>query len=169
MNGLGRIFDIGSAFVPVDFDTAGAATGHRIHMRNYTGIAMVLYKAVGAAGADPVITVQEHTLGGAGLGTSADLAVIDQVFYKTEAELDGDETWSRATQTAAATYVDATSAELQGIIVTEVEASAMSAGYEWISFNIAATVGAAQLVCGLYIMHGLKIQRRPDLLAQPNA
>jgi len=167
VNGLGRIFDIGSAFTPVDFNTADAATGHRIHMRNYTGIAMVLYKGAGTAGADPVITVQEHNAKTG--GTSADLVCIDQVFYKTEATLDGDETWSRATQTAAATYTDATCAELEGIIVTEVEASAMSAGYEWISFNIAATVANAQLVCGLYIMHGLKIQRRPDLLAQPNA
>jgi|SRR3989304_5555885 len=167
MNGLGRIFDIGSAFTPVDFNTSDAATGHRVHMRNYGGIALVLYKGAGTAGADPVITVQEHNAKTG--GTSASLACIDQVFYKTEATLDGDETWARATQTAAATYTDATSAELEGIIVTEVEASALSAGYEWISFNIAATVANAQLLCGLYIMHGLRIQARPDSLAQPNA
>lgn len=167
MNGLGRIFDIGSAFTPVDFNTADAATGHRVHMRNYGGIALVLYKGAGTAGADPVITVQEHTL--ASGGTSADLAVIDTVYYKKETTLDGDETWSRATQTAAATYTDATSAEAEAIIVTEVEAAALSAGYEWISFNIAATVANAQLVCGFYIMHGLHVMRRPDLLAQPNA
>lgn len=167
MNGLGRIFDIGSAFAPVDFNTADAATGHRIHMRNYTGIACVLFKGAGTAGADPTITIREHTA--ATGGTSADLAVVTEWYYKEEAALDGDETWTRVTQSAAATAVSLTAAESEGIYVVEVEAASLSAGYEWISFNIAATVANAQLVSGLYIMHGLQIQRRPDLLAQPNA
>ncbi len=167
MQGLGRTFDIGSAFTPVDFNTSDAATGHRVHLRNYGSIALVLYKGAGTAGADPVITVQEHNA--ATGGTSASLAVVDEVFYKQEATLDGDETWSRATQTAAATYTDATSAEQEGIYVIHVSADQLSAGYEWVSFNIAATVANAQLVCGFYIMGELAIQRRPDLLAQPNA
>jgi hypothetical protein len=95
--------------------------------------------------------------------------VIDEVYYKAETTLDGDETWTRATQTAAATYTDATSAEVEGIYVIQVSADQLSAGYEWVSFNIAATVANAQLVCGFYIMGELAIQRRPDLLAQPNA
>ena len=167
MHGLGRIFDIGSAFTPVDFNTSDAATGHRIHMRNYDAVALVLFKGAGTAGADPVVTVQEHTAATA--GTSATLAVIDEFFYKQETTLDGDETWTRATQTAAGTYSVDTWAENELIAVAEVNSQALSAGFEWISFNIAATVANAQLVSGLYIMHGLKIQRRPDLLAQPNA
>jgi hypothetical protein len=167
MNGLGRIFDIGSAFVPVDFNTSDAATGHRIHLRNYDAVAMVLYKAVGTAGADPVITVVEHDA--ATSGDSNDLVVIDEFYYKEEVELDGDEVWTRVTQTKAATAVVTTSAESQGIYVVEVQSQSLSAGYEWVSFNIAATVANAQLVAGLYILHGLKVQRRPDLLAQLNA
>lgn len=167
MFGLGRIFDIGSAFVPVDFDTADAATGHRIHMRNYDSIALVLFKGAGTAGADPVITVQEHNAATA--GSSQNLAVVDEFFYKEETALDGDETWTRVTQVAAATATVATWAENQVLAVVEVTSQSMSAGFEWISFNIAATVANPQLVSGFYIMHGLKIQRRPDLLAQPNA
>lgn len=167
MNGLGRIFDIGSAFTPVDFNTADAATGHRVHMRNYGSIAMVLYKGAGTAGADPVITVQEHTAKTA--GTSRDLAVITTVYQKLEATLDGDETWTEKTQAAAATYVDATSAEAEAIIVVEVDAAQLSSDCEWVSFNIAATVANAQLVCGFYIMHDLRYPRRPDLMPQPNA
>lgn len=167
MQGLGRTFDIGSAFTPVDFNTADAATGARLHLRNYGTVALVLYKGAGTAGADPVITVQEHNA--ATGGTSASLAVIDEVYYKAETTLDGDEAWTRATQTAAATYTDATSAEVEGIYVIQVSADQLSAGYEWVSFNIAATVANAQLVCGFYIMGELAIQRRPDLLAQPNA
>lgn len=167
MHGLGAVFDIGSAFSPVDFNTADAATGHRVHLRNYESIALVLFKGAGTAGADPVITVQEHTAATA--GTSASLAVVDEYYYKQEATLDGDETWTRATQAAGATVTNDTWAEAEAIVVVQVDAAALSAGYEWISFNIAATVANAQLVSGFYIMTGLKMKRRPDLLAQPNA
>lgn len=167
MKGLGRIFDIGSAFTPVDFNTADAATGHRVHMRNYDQIAFVLFKGAGTAGADPVITVQEHTLAAA--GTSQTLAVIDEYFYKAETVLDGDETWTRATQALGGTASVDTWAEVELLAVVEVDSQQLSAGFEWISCNIAATVANTQLVSGFYIMSGLKIQRRPDLLAQPNA
>lgn len=167
MKGLGAIFDIGSAFVPVDFNTSDAATGHRVHMRNYQNIAFVIFKGAGTAGADPVITVQEHTA--ASSGTSTDLAVITEFYKKTETTLDGDETWARVTQAAAATAnLGLTTAEEETIGVFEFTADQLSAGYEWISCNIAATVANAQLVSGLYILTGLKIQREPTLLANLN-
>lgn len=166
-NGLGFIFDIGSAFTPVDFNTSDAATGHRVHMRNYQNIAFVIYKGAGTAGADPVITVQEHTA--ATSGTSTDLAVITEFYKKTETTLDGDETWTRVAQTAAATAnLGLTTAEEETIGVFQFTADQLSAGYEWISCNIAATVANAQLVSGLYILTGLKIQREPTLLANLN-
>lgn len=168
MRGLGRIFDIGSAFTPVDFNTSDAATGHRVHMRNYDSIAFVLFKGAGTAGADPVVTVQEHTA--ASSGTSATLAVISEFYSKTETTLDGDEVWAKTTQAVAGTAnMGLTTAEEEGIHVIEFEAAQLSAGYEWISCNIAATVANAQLVSGLYILSGLKIQREPTLLAQLNA
>jgi len=168
MKGLGRIFDIGSAFTPVDFNTSDAATGHRVHMRYAQAITFVLYKGAGTAGADPVVTVQEHNAKTG--GTSANLAVITEFYSKTEATLDGDETWALTSQTAAATAnCGLTTAEEEGIHVFEFEASSLSAGYEWISCNIAATVANAQLVSGLYIVHGLLRQREPTLLTQLNA
>lgn len=167
MKGLGKTFDIGSAFTPVDFNTSDAATGHRIHMRNYESVAMVLYKGAGTAGADPVVTVQEHNAASA--GTSQNLAVITEFYKKEETTLDGDEVWVITTQAAAATAnMGLTSAEQEGIYVIEVEASQLSAGFQWVSFNIAATVANAQLVSGLYILTGLKIMREPTLLANLN-
>lgn len=167
-NGLGFDFDIGSAFTPVDFNTSDAATGHRVHMRNYNNIAFVLFKGAGTAGADPVVTVQEHTANTG--GTSTDLAVITEFYKKSETTLDGDETWTRVAQTAAATAnMGLTTAEEETLAVIQFTAQQLSAGYEWISCNIAATVANAQLVSGLYIMTGLKVQREPTLLAQPNA
>lgn len=168
MKGLGRAFDLGSAFVPVDFNTSDAATGHRVHMRNAESIAFVLFKGAGTAGADPVVTVREHNA--ATGGTSQDLAVITEFYSKTETSLDGDEVWVRTTQAASASAnMGLTTAEEEGIHVLEFEASQLSAGFEWISCNIAATVANAQLVSGLYIVHGLKVMREPTLLAQLNA
>ena len=119
MKGLGRIFDIGSAFTPVDFNTADAATGHRVHLRNAQAIAFILYKGAGTAGADPVVTVQEHNAKTG--GTSANLVVIDEFYSKSEATLDGDETWVRTAQTLAATAnMGATSAEEEGIHVLRI-------------------------------------------------
>lgn len=169
MLGLGRIFDIGSAFTPVDFNTSDAATGHRIHMRNYETVALVLFKGAGTAGADPVVTVQEHNA--ATSGTSQTLAVVTEFFKKEETVLDGDEVWVRTavSPTSGTPNMGLTSAEQEGIYVISVEAASMSDGFQWLSFNIAATVANAQLVAGLYILHGLKVQRAPANLAQLNA
>lgn len=167
-NGLGFDFDLGSAFTPVDFNTSDAATGHRVHMRNYDAIAFVLFKGAGTAGADPVVTVQEHNANTG--GTSQNLAVITEFYSKTETTLDGDEVWARTAQAAAATAnMGATSAEEEGMHVVQFTAQQLSAGFEWISCNIAATVANAQLVSGFYILTGLKIMREPTLLAQLNA
>lgn len=169
MRGLGRVFDLGSAFTPVDFNTSDAATGHRIHMRNAESVAMVLFKGAGTAGADPVVTVQEHNA--ASSGTSQTLAVVDEFWKKEETTLDGDETWVRTavSPVSGTPNMGLTSAEQEGMYVIEIEASQLSAGFEWLSFNIAATVANAQLVCGFYILHGLKVMRSPELLAQLNA
>lgn len=163
MRGLGYVFDIGSAFTPVDFNTSDAATGHRVLLRDYQSIAFVLYKGAGTAGADPVVTVQEHNASSG--GTSQNLAVITEFYSKTETALDGDEVWVRTTQAAAATAnMGLTTAEEEGIHVIEFEADQLSAGFKWISCNIAATVANAQLVSGLYILSGLKVMREPTLM-----
>lgn len=172
MFGHGRIFDIGSGIMPVADLAAGANTGHRIHLRNYETVAVVFLKSAASAGTDNVVlTLQEHSAASA--GTSQNLASITEFYVKNEASpMDGDETWTRVTQAAAATVTldGATYATNQAIAVFEVDAPQLSAGFEWISVNI-ADPGAGGTIpgCLLYIPHGLKIQRRPDLLAQPNA
>lgn len=171
MNGLGRIFDIGSG-IPVVADlAAGANTGHRIHMRNYESLAVVFNKGLASAGTDTVtLTLQEHNA--ATGGTSQNLPTIDEFYVKSEASLDGDEAWVRNTQAKAATVAltGATYATLQALVVFEVEAASLSAGFEWLSVNI-ADPGAGGTIPGavLYLAHDLKVQRRPDRLAQPNA
>lgn len=168
MQGLGLDFDLGSAFSPVDLNTANGATGHRVHLRNYESCTFVFIKAAGTAGEDPDLDVQEHTANTG--GTSRDLDIITEFYAKTETVLDGDEVWVRSTQTAASEVeLGDASAEVEGIWVVHIPAASLSDDCEWVSVNVAVTAAAAQLAAGIYIMHGLKIQREPTLLAQLNA
>ncbi len=171
MWGLGNKFDVCSGIAPIADLAAGANTGHRLHMRNYDTVAVVFYKGAASAGTDTVTpTLQEHTL--ATGGSSQNLAAITTWYHKNEATLDGDEAWTEVTQAAAAT-ISLTNAVIpaanQAIVVFEVEAASLSAGYEWISLNI-ADPGTGGTIPGavLYIPHGLRVKRSPQLLRQPN-
>jgi hypothetical protein len=167
MDALGRLFDLSVGFVPVDMQTA-ANTGKRFHMRDCGAVTIVVFKAVGTGGDDPVITLQEHTAYTG--GTSANLVAIDKYWLKAEATLDGDEQWVEYTQTAAATITDPggaeTSAEEQQIIAFTVEDDDLTDGYEWINVSVADVGSNAQLGCCLYIPHDLKIQRAPASMPQ---
>lgn len=173
MRGLGYKYDICSA-IPVVADlAAGANTGHRVHMRNYEVCGVLFHKAAASAGTDSIVlTLQEHNANTG--GTSQNLAAITDWYMKTEAApMDGDEAWTEQTQAAAATLTLSNTvmpAANQGYALFEIEAASLSAGFEWLSVNI-ADPGAGGTIPGtvLYVMTGLKIMRRPDLLAQPNA
>jgi hypothetical protein len=167
MEALGRLFDISTGVVPVDLQTA--QTGKRVSLRNAGGCTVVIYKAAGTAGDDPTFTLRQHTASSS--GTSADLAIIDHYYLKTETALDGDETWVKETQSAAATIVDpggdTTSAEAQQIIVIEVDATELSDGYDYISLDTTDTGSNAQLGCVLYLLRDLTVQRAPANLVAP--
>lgn len=164
--GLGRIFDVFHQIAPVDLATA-ANTGDRVHMKNYDGIAFVGYLNTGTAGEAVTFDVQEHDAKTA--GNSADLDVVATYYYKEEADLDGDETWTKATQTAASEVTDADWDDAnQVLVVFEVNADQLSAGYEWVSVNV-ADPGTAHVGCVLGIGYGLRQQRAPENLPQPNA
>lgn len=165
MNGLGRAFDLSIGAVPVDLSTA-AVTGKRVHLKDAGGVTIVVVKAAGTAGDDPTFDLQEHDA--ASGGTSQDLDIIDKYWLKQEATLDGDETWSEVTQTAASEVTgDGTSAEEEAIYVFEVDARQLSDGFEWVSLNVADVGANAQLGTILYILRDLAVQRAPDQLAAP--
>lgn len=170
MEGLGRLFDVVAGISPVDL-SAAANTGKRVHLKNAGGCTIVVFKAAGTAGQDPVLDLQQHTA--ASGGTTADLDVIDHYYLKTEATLDGDETWSAVTQTAASEITDpggaGTSAESEQIVVIEVDSTQLSDGYEWISLDIADVGANAQLGAVLYLLRDLAVQRAPANLVNPQA
>jgi hypothetical protein len=158
VSALGRLFNVGSQIVPVDLGTA-ANTGHRVYLRDYEGVAFVYYTAIGTAAEAPTITLQEHTASTG--GTSTNLVNITKWHEKTEAVLDGDESWTLVTQVAAATATDATWDDAkQVLMIFEVQGDSLTDGYEWVSCNIADT-GTAHLGCMLAITYGLKAARTP--------
>lgn len=172
MRGLGNTYDFTTGINPVADLAAGANTGKRVHLRNYDSVEIVFFKNAASAGTDDVVlTLQEHNAASA--GTSQNLAAITDWYRKSVASpLLGTETWTETTQAAGATLTlaGATFATHQMIVVIPIESGALSAGFEWISVNIADPGAGGTILGGLfYHMNGLKIQRRPDLLAQPNA
>lgn len=168
MKALGRIFDIGTAWAPVDLNTSDAATGKRISMSGASGISFVV--ATGTGGADDIVLdVQQHTASTG--GTTADLDAVGVTgssgvtssHIKAETALDNDEAWVEITQAVASevTIVGATYGAQQKLIVIEVDATQLADGYGWVSLNAACTTATAQLTSALYILHGLHAQRKP--------
>lgn len=165
---LGRLLDLSIGFAPVDMQTA-ANTGKRVSLRNAGGVTIVLFKAAGTAADDPVLTLKQHTASSA--GTSANLATIDHYYIKAGTTLAGTETWTRVTQTAAATITDpggvGTSAETQMLVVIEVRAEQLSDTYKYVSLDVADVGGNAQLGCVLYLLHDLSSPRAAANLPAP--
>lgn len=161
MDGLGRLYDIGVGWAPVDAQTA--QTGKRISMSGASACTLVVFKAAGTAGDDHSYDLQQHTA--ASGGTTADLDKVSYYYVKQETALDNDESWEKFTQTEASEITDAgaagTSAEQQQVIVIEVDAAQLSDGYSHISLNSGGEGSNAQLSACLYILHELKSQRAP--------
>lgn len=179
MDALGRLFDIGTGWSPVDLDTANGATGKRISMTGHDGITFVVFLAAGADGAVLTLDVQQHTAYTG--GTSADLdssAVagstgITYYYVKGETTLDNDEGWTRVTQSEASEIaLVAGDSDTEQIVVIEVDASQLAPGYTHVSLTASATLSAARLSACLYFPHELKWQRKPaklQNLLRPNA
>ncbi len=168
MEGLGRVFDLGSVIGPIADLAAGANTGHRIHLKHATAITFVAYLGAVSAGTDTfVLDTQQHTASSS--GTSGDLDVVTRWHYKGEATLDGDETWTLVTQAAASeiSLTGATFAAQQMIVAWTIDAAQLSDGYEWVSVDIADPgTGGTRAGCVLGILHDLNVQRTPANLAQ---
>jgi len=174
MRGLGNLLDFGVGINPVADIAAGANTGKRIHMRNYESLGVAFFKNAASAGTDTVILTLQESNANTG-GTVQNLAAITDWYYKsTAAALAGTEAWTEQTQAAAATLSLADTGPIkaanQAIVFFEIEAQSLSAGFEWLQVNIADPGSGGTILGGVfYVPNGLRIGRRPDLLAQPNA
>lgn len=161
---LGHLFDVALSLAPKDL-SSGASTGLRIDMRKATTCTFVIVCGAGTAGDDLVVDLQEHSA--ASGGTSQDLDIITEYFRQSETTLDGDEAWTRYTQSAASETTDSTgtTAEEQNLMVIEVRHDQLSDGFKWISLNI-PDLGSAGTKYGavLAILSGLRMQGAPERL-----
>lgn len=164
MDALGRLFDVSIGAVPTDA-VAGAITGKRVSLKNAGGCT-ILVVTTGASTDITDVDLQQHTASSG--GTTADLDIIDYYFYKSEATLDGDETWTKATQTAASEITNVGAASEELLLAIEVDADQLTDGYSYISLDIPDLGTNGTRHCAiLYLLRDLKVKRTPANLAAP--
>jgi len=138
---------------PVDLQTA-ANTGDYISFKNHDHCTIVIYTGIGTGGDDPVISlVQAQDVA----ATGAKVLNISEVFHKVgSTALSAVETFTRVTQTAAATYDTAAidGAENEAIFVLEIDAAQLDTdnNFDCLLAAVADVGSNAQLGCMLYIM-----------------
>lgn len=153
---LGQVFDIVPAIIPLDLQTA--RSGDWVSVRNCTGVSIVVFKGAGTSGDDPTLTLNKAT---AVDGTGSTTAAVIDTYYRKEGTLTSVGTWTKVSQTAAATIAcSATSAESEAIYVIEVNPETLGA-YDCLQIAVADVGSNAQLGCALYILHGLKLAETP--------
>lgn len=137
-----------SGFVPVDMQ-AGANTGDWVSVENFNHVAIVFFKAAGTAGDDPTITVTQAT---DAAGTSSKALNFTRVYTK-QGTLSSVANFTLTTQSAANTYTDATSAEVQAIWVVEFDADDLdvSSGFTHVQASVADVGSNAQVGACLYL------------------
>jgi hypothetical protein len=142
---------IAAGFVPVDMQ-AGANNGDWINLRDWNHLTVVVYKAAGTAGDDPVITLKQATDSS---GTGAKALDFTELWKKQgtlTAAAQG--TFTKVTQSAANTFTDTDSAENQGIYVLEIDGDMLDVdnAFVYVQISIPDVGNNAQLGCALYIL-----------------
>jgi len=149
-----------SAIIPVD-SQAAANNGDWVSLKNYERCAIIVFKAAGVAGDDPVITLkQAQDVSGTGVKALSKITRVDsKVGVQT-----GIGTFTTNTQAASDTYIDTVSAEAQGLFVVEIKAEDLDVnnGFDCLQLSIPDTGSAgAQLLCALYVLRGAKFGAVP--------
>jgi hypothetical protein len=140
-----------SGIIPVDLETA-ANNGDWVDMKNYARCAIVVFKAAGTAGDDPVITVQQAS---DVVGTGAKALNFTRVDSKQGAQT-GIGQFTKTIQAAANTFSNDTLAESQALIVIDIDQNDLdiNGGFSCVQVSIPdAGAAGAQIGCALYILH----------------
>lgn len=159
---FGEVFDIVPVILPLDLQTA--RSGDWVSLKNAQGAYVVIFKGAGTDGDDPTFTLRQAT---AVAGTSAKDAAIITEYFEKEGTLTSVGSWTRVTQSAAATIAPGDpSAQSEAIYVTRVETDLLDVdgGFDCITVNSADVGNNAQLGCVLFLLYGLRYGGRPDAL-----
>ena len=144
------------AIVPVD-SQAGANAGDWVSLKDYAKCSVILIKAPGVAGDDPVITLKQASDVS---GTGAKALNFTRVDSKVGAQT-GIGAFTANTQAAGNTYTDLVSAEAQGIFVIDVKAEDLDVNnsFDCIQLSVPDTgAGGAQLLTAIYLLWGARFQ-----------
>ncbi len=142
-----------AAFIPVDMSSA-ANTGDWISMKGYERATVLVYKAAGTAGDDPVITIQQAT---ANDGSGAKALNFTSIHEKV-GTLTSVGQYTEVTQSAGNTYENTSSAESAAIFIIDFLAEDLDAdgGFDHIQCSIADVGTNAQLGCAMVLLWGAR-------------
>ena len=156
---------ISSGVLPVNLATA-ANDGDWVSLKKAERCLVVFFKAIGTAGDDPTLTMEQAT---AAAGTGAKALTFTRIYKKQGADLFAIGQFTEVTQAAAATYTNDTSAEEQAIWCVEIKGDDLdvNSGFCFIRARVADIGANAQLGCILYIHDGFRYveQALPSVIA----
>lgn len=153
-NLLAEACQVVAGIIPVDL--AGQANnGDWVSMKNFDRLTVIVFKAAGVAGDDPVITLKQAS---DVAGTGAKALNFTRVDAKVGAQT-GIGGFTTNSQAAGNTYTDLVSAEAQGLFLIEVTSADLDVtnGFDCVQVSIPDVgAGGAQLGCALYVLRGAR-------------
>lgn len=153
-NLLAEACQVVAAIIPIDLAT-GANNGDWVSLKNFDRCAVIVFKAAGTAGDDPVITLKQAS---DVAGTGAKALNFTRIDAKVGAQT-GIGAFTTVSQAAGNTYTDAVSAEAQGLFLIEVQSSDLdvAGGFDCVQVSIPDVgAGGAQIGCALYVLRGAR-------------
>jgi hypothetical protein len=158
---LAEELQIAAGFVPADL-AAAAQSGDWVSLKNYRHVAIVFFKAAGAAAEDPIITVQQATdVAGAG----AKALNFTTIYRKSAADVQTVGQFTKVTQAAANTY-NGDDGDKQVIYLIEFNAEDLDAegGFDCVRATFADVGVTAQLGALLYVLSGPRYTPPPSAI-----
>ncbi len=151
-------FNLSVGFVPVDLSASSGWTGDWVNMANYGRLGIILFKAAGASGEPPIITVSQSTVA---TGSDSKGLTVNQPSWVKQGTLTSVDTWTE-TALGASTFTLATGAT-QAIVVLEVLAEELdtSNGFTFVQASLADVGSTAQLGGLLYLLADPRYPDKP--------
>lgn len=154
--------NIVAAFGPVDM-TSAANNGDWVSLKYFDRITVVLFKAAGTAGDDPILTIRQAQDVS---GTGAKALNFTRIDIKA-GTLTSIGSYTTVTQAAANTYTDATHAEIAAIYQVDFQAADLDVnnGFDCVQVQVPDVGAAAQLGAAFYILRGARYVKPGHLSA----
>ncbi len=153
-----------NAFSPVNLAT-GAPTSDVVSLKNYRRCLVLMTKGIGTAGQDPTITLAQGT--DVAFGTNKALTFTTIYVKQDPTNISDVGQWTKVTQAAAATYLDATNAEQASMWAIDFKAEDLDTnnGYDCIRASVADPGTNSQIATIHYILYDAVQNAAPESMA----